>query len=162
MIRKTLSVGTFGVVSFRGKKERLRRAERSQREAETSLHDEHAARVVAEAESATAHKQVKGAVAHSVSAGRRLERSKRRNRRRRKGETARSVVAGVEPIVRSGLQNARTASVDTAARSRRASRRAGKAATRSLRRAKEAAAPHVASVAARVGEAIEHATAEDS
>ena len=48
LIRKTLSVGTCGVVSFRSKKERLRRAERSQHDAEASLIGEHAARVAAE------------------------------------------------------------------------------------------------------------------
>src|SRR6476660_3502317 len=49
VMRKTLSVGTLGVVSFRSKKERLRRAERSQRDAEAFLEAEHAARVAAEA-----------------------------------------------------------------------------------------------------------------
>ena len=45
MIRKTLSVSTLGLISFRGKKERLERAERAQRNAEESLEREHVARL---------------------------------------------------------------------------------------------------------------------
>ena len=48
LIRKTMSVGTLGIVSFRSKKERLQRAERSQQGAEEALEREHAARLSAE------------------------------------------------------------------------------------------------------------------
>src|SRR5687768_11080708 len=37
LIRKTVSVGTLGLVSFRSKKEKLRRAEFSQHDAEAAL-----------------------------------------------------------------------------------------------------------------------------
>ena len=161
LIRKTLSVGTFGVVSFRSKKERLRRAERSQRDAEASLDEEHAARLVAEGRVSGSEKRVKRASAQAAHAGRRLERSKRRSRRHRKSETTRDVLAAVEPIVRSGIENVRGASTDAAERSRRAGRRAGKAATRSMRRAKEEAAPRVASVAARAADVIDHLAGPD-
>ena len=48
LVRKTLSVGTLGVVSFRSKKEKLRRAERAREEAELALEAEHDARENAE------------------------------------------------------------------------------------------------------------------
>ena len=152
LIRKTLSVGTFGVVSFRSKKERLRRAERSQHDAETSLIGEHAARVAAEGRVSGSEKREKRASAHAAHVGRRLERSKRRSRRGHKRETTRDVLAAVEPIVHSGIDNARVASTHAAERSRRVGRRARKTATRSLRRAKQSAAPHAASVADRAAD----------
>lgn len=158
-IRKTLSVGTFGVVSFRSKKERLRRAERSQRDAEASLDDEHAARLAAEGRISGSEKRAKRASAQAAHAGRRLERSNRRSRRHRKSETIGDVLGAVEPIVRSGIDHVQGASADAAERSRRAGRRARKAATRSMRRAKEGAAPHAASVAARAADAIDHLAA---
>lgn len=159
LIRKTLSVGTFGVVSFRSKKERLRRAERSQRDAEVSLDEEHAARLAAEGRVSGSGKREKRATAQAAHAGRRYERSNRRSRRRRKSETTGNVLAALEPVVHSGIDNVRGASTHAAERSRRAGRRARKAATRSMRRAKESAAPHVASVAARAADAIDHLSA---
>src|SRR5438876_671156 len=80
VIRKTLSVGTLGLVSFRSKKERLRRAERSQRDAEAFLEAEHAARVAAEARIAAAEKRVKRASAEAAQASKRVEQSKRSRR----------------------------------------------------------------------------------
>jgi hypothetical protein len=168
LIRKTLSVGTLGLVSFRGKKERLRRAERSQREAEVSLQTEHSARVAAEGRISRAEKRVKQASAEAELAAKRLAQSKRRSRRR-KGETMGEVIAGLEPIVRSGVESARNARSDATERSRRAARRARKAAKRSLRRAKatassakDAAAPHAERLATRAGGVIEQLTSHDS
>ena len=68
VIRKTLSVGTLGLVSFRSKKERLRRAERSQHHAEASLLEEQAARIAAEARITAAEKRVKQASADAAHA----------------------------------------------------------------------------------------------
>ena len=117
LIRKTLSVGTLGTVSFRSKKERLRRAE-------ASLEREHAARSAAEARIGDAESRVKRASAEAASASRRLERSKRR--RRRNAETVGDVISGLEPMIR-------TARADVTERGRRAGRRGRKAAKRSLR-----------------------------
>jgi hypothetical protein len=75
MVRKTVSIGTLGLVSFRSKKEKLRRAERSQRDAEARLESEHAARV--DAEDTT----------------KRLQRSRRRDRRRRQAILVAETVA---------------------------------------------------------------------
>lgn len=155
LIRKTLSVGTFGVVSFRSKKERLRRAERSRRDAEASLDEEHAARLVAEGRVSGSEKREKRARAQAAHAGRRYERSNRRSRRHRKSETMGDVLAAVEPVVHSGIDNVRGASTHATERSRRAGRRARKATTRSMRRAKESAA----SVAARAADVVDHLSA---
>ena len=48
LIRKTLSVGTLGIVPFRSKKEKLVRAERGRHQAEVVAGRERAARVEAE------------------------------------------------------------------------------------------------------------------
>jgi hypothetical protein len=101
MIRKTASVGTLGVVAFRSKKERLRRAELSQWDAEASLEAEHAARVVAESRAGVAEKE-----------------SRRRRRRRRQAEA----LIALEPIVRRGVKQAH--------RSRRAKKAEAKLTTR--------------------------------
>lgn len=169
LIRKSLSVGTFGFVAFRSKKEKLRRAERSQRAAETSLQDEHAARVAAESGMLVAGKRARRARADAAHTAKRLERSKRRSRRHGKGETLLGAFGSVEPIVRNAMESAQSTSADAAERSRKAGRRARKAASRSVGRAKvaassakDAAAPHAASIGARAREAIDHATAHDS
>ena len=107
MIRKTMSIGTLGMISFRSKKERLRRAERLQGDAEAALQDEHAARVAAESRIAMAEKRVKQTRAEAAQASKRLAEAKRRNRRARKGETVGEILAGLEPLVRSGAESAR-------------------------------------------------------
>lgn len=61
MIRKTMSIGTLGLVSFRSKKELLERSESSRLEAEARLTDEQAARLVAEARVEVAEKQAEQA-----------------------------------------------------------------------------------------------------
>lgn len=61
MIRKTMSIGTLGLVSFRSKKELLERSESSRLEAEARLTDEQAARLVAEARAEVAEKQAEQA-----------------------------------------------------------------------------------------------------
>ena len=148
MIRKTISVGTLGAVSFRSKKERLRRAERAQREAEASLEGEHAARVAAEGRVAVVEKD-----------------SKRRSRRRKQAET----LIALEPIVRSGVKRARAKRGEVTEQGRKAGRRARKAAKRSARKAKatvgsvkEVVAPHAERLVSRAGEAVEQLTKHDS
>lgn len=136
LIRKTLSVGTFGTVAFRGKKERLRRAERSIRDAEASLQKEHGARVSAENRVTAAEKRVKRAGTEAESAAKRLEQSKRRNRRHGKGETMGDVFAGLEPMLRSGVESARSATVEAVEQGQKVGRRARKAAKRSLQNAR--------------------------
>jgi hypothetical protein len=61
LVRKTLSVATLGSVSFRSKKEKLQRAERSCRDAESALEREHMGRVAAEGRIVAAEKRMKRA-----------------------------------------------------------------------------------------------------
>jgi hypothetical protein len=154
LIRKTVSVGTLGVVPFRSKKEKLRRAERARLEAEDALEREHSAREEAEVRIAAAEKRVKNAIAEASRTAHRLEKVKRHRRRRAAALT--DALAGAEPIVRSGVRTARSAGSDAAKRGRKAGRRARKAAARATTATKETVAPRAEKVAAKIGEAIEH------
>ncbi len=147
MIRKTLSVGTLGLVSFRSKKEKLRRAERSRRQAETALESEHAARVHAESRIEAAEKRVKHARMAAAAAAAQLARTKgktkKKRRRDRKSDTSavfEELRANVEPVVRGGVESARRAGADASKRGRKAGKRARKAAEKSLGSATAAAA----------------------
>ena len=175
LVRKSLSVATLGVVSFRSKKEKLRRSERSRQDAEALLEHEHAARVAAEARIADAKKRVKVAIEDAAHARKQLDQSKRRERRARKAERA-QLVASAEPIVRSGVESARHAGKEAAVRGRRARKRARKAvdasarkldksARRSMKKAKatasatrEQVAPAVTRLTERAGERIDQLT----
>src|SRR3954464_5317711 len=81
MIRKTLSVSTLGLVSFRSKKERLARADRQRRKAEQELDREHTSRLLAESRIAVAEHRLKRATDEAERASKQLERSKRNDRR---------------------------------------------------------------------------------
>ncbi|HEY5013342.1 MAG TPA: hypothetical protein VIK61_11645, partial [Acidimicrobiia bacterium] len=85
LIRKTMSIGTLGAVSFRSKKEKLERATRSRREAEVALEEEHGAREAAETRVGRAEKRLKRARAEAERNAHELAkvkcRAKRRSRR---------------------------------------------------------------------------------
>ena len=78
LVRKTLSVATLGAVSFRGKKEKLRRAERALRDAEQDLARERSARETAERRIGAAEERVKQATAEASHAAKRLEKVERK------------------------------------------------------------------------------------
>ena len=136
MIRKTVSVGTLGIVSFRSKKEKLQRAERSQHDAEAALEREHSARVAAEALSISAERRVKKARSEAAHAERK---ARKRSRSHRKSDKLAAIVASAEPIVRGGVETARHTGSDVAKRGRRAGRHARKAAKHAAHDAKKAA-----------------------
>ena len=138
LIRKTASVGTLGLVSFRSKKEKLRRAEFSQHDAEAALEREHEARLEAEVRSIAAEKREKHAMAEATRVKRKSD--KRRGRRSHKTDRLAGLVAGAEPIVRSGMETAAHAGHDAAERGRKIGRRARKAAKRSAIEARKTAA----------------------
>lgn len=127
LIRKTLSVGTLGIVSFRSKKEKLQRAERGQHEAEAVAQRERTARIEVEKK------------------GRRAARSDRTER-------LAALVAAAEPFVRQGLDAALAAGTDAGERGRKSGRRATrktkKQAQRSLRQAKGGASDRLAALIA--------------
>src|SRR5687768_9167942 len=138
LIRKTVSVGTLGLIPFRSKKEKLRRAEQSQHEAEAALEREHEARMSAEVRSIAAEKRVKHAKAEAAHAARKSE--KRRGRRRSaKTDRLAGLIAGAEPIVRSGMESARSAGSDAAKSARSAGSDAAKRGRKVGRRARKAA-----------------------
>jgi hypothetical protein len=141
LIRKTLSIGTLGAVSFRSKKELLKRAERSRREADVALEDETRAREAAESRVAAAEKRARQARADAEHTAQKLARAKRRSRR--------------DDVIRSS-------SADAVERGRKAGRRARKAAAKAAATAaatatvaKDVVVPAVEKVAAKVGETIE-------
>jgi hypothetical protein len=61
LIRKTVSISTLGLVPFRSKRERLRRAEAAQQEASSELAAEQAARAAADERVAAAEKRAEQA-----------------------------------------------------------------------------------------------------
>jgi hypothetical protein len=164
LVRKTFSVGTLGLVSFRSKKEKLRRAEGARNDAELALEEEHHAREHAEVRVAAAEKRVKHATAEAARTAHKLEKEKTKRRKRRAAVVS-ELVAGAEPIVRSGVEGARSAGSDAAKRGRKAGRgaakhgrKAGRRARRAAARAtvatKEAVAPRAEKVASRVSEKV--------
>ncbi len=132
VVRKTMSVGTLGVVKFRSKKEKLRRAERSRRDAEVALEREHSARAAAEERISAAEKRVLRALADAGQAAKQLDKSKKKQskhqtkRRHRRAEKVSELLASAEPMVRTTFESARSASSDAGARGRKVCRRARK------------------------------------
>jgi len=160
MVRKTLSIGTLGVVSFRSKKEKLRRADRSRRDAEIALELEHDAREAAELRIAAAEKRVKHATAEAARNASKLAKVKRRDRRR---AALGDLLRDAEPAVRSGADAVRNAGSEAATRGRKAGKKAGKRARKAGRKAaaratavtKDVVLPGVEKAAAKIGESIE-------
>jgi hypothetical protein len=160
MVRKTISIGTLGVVSFRSKKEKLRRSERSRHEAEIALEQEHGAREAAETRVAAAEKRVKHASTKAARNAQRLEKVKRRKRRR---ATVSEMLRDAEPVVRSGADAVLSAGTDAAKRGRKAGKKAGRRARKAAKKAaatatavtKDVVAPGVEKVATKLGDSIE-------
>jgi hypothetical protein len=163
LVRKTFSVATLGIVSFRSKKEQLRRADKYRQDAEKVLAKERAARESAERRIATAEERVKHAIGEAAQVAQRLEKANRK-RKAKGGRRRAGALAGV-------LAAADHAAREAGAEAGRAGRRAGKAAThathtatkqtrRSLKRAtkstKNAVNPVAARISERVGDALDH------
>ncbi len=160
LIRKTFSVATLGVVSFRSKKEELRRAERARRCAEKALERERSARESAQRRIATAEDRLKHATGEATRAARRLEKIDKKNRPERGRRTAgaiESIVGAAEPLVHSGAHAAHDAGARVG-RARKAAGRSARKATkqtkRSLRKAAKSTREFVDPVAARVTERV--------
>jgi hypothetical protein len=100
LIRKSLSVGTLGVVAFRSNKEKLHRAEGSRRRAQEALERADTAREGAECRVTAAEERAEHADAEATKATKRLKRARKRGRGRRADRLA-HLVATAEPIVRS-------------------------------------------------------------
>ena len=142
LIRKTVSVATLGVVPFRSKKEKLRRAESARRKAETDLERERTARAEADHRVQEAKRRVRAAELESLHEAKRAAKARGRRGRRRAKE-ARTVlerlgemVDSAQPVVE---ERARVAAEKAGKVSRRAAARAQKEATRAADRARKEA-----------------------
>jgi hypothetical protein len=139
LIRKTISISTLGIVPFRSKKERLRRAERACSDANRELAAEQAAREAVEGRVSAAEKRAKLAellALHEAKAAN-GRRHKRRRARMEKGRTARKEavrrarhakqeVQGTVSDLVDAAQPRLDASIDAARRGGRRARRRAK------------------------------------
>ena len=164
IIRKTLSVSTLGVVSFRSKKELLRRAEKARRAAEAELGEQQSARAEADRRVAEAERRVARAeliaVREAKAAAKASKGSKGSGGRGRRGrKQARS--ARAREALGDLIATAQPAAEDTAAKAGRGARegsqarkklaeraqdeagRRGRRAARKLRAMEDAVAPRV-------------------
>ena len=137
VVRKTLSVATLGVVSFRSKKEKLRRADRARLDAESVLEEEQHAREQAELRIAAAEKRLKHAESEATRTAQKLEKEQRKRRNSRKHRAVELSEA--------------------ADRGRRMGRKARKAARKATEATKSAVAPRAEKVASKIGDAIDQA-----
>ena len=109
IIRKTMSVGTLGMINFRSKKERLRRAERASREALSERDAEHLAREVAESEFGRVESELRRLTAAEEKAARQLARLRKRSRKVRKADRLSQVLSTAKRAshdVREGAEKA--------------------------------------------------------
>ena len=150
MVRKTLSVGTLGIVSFRSKKEKLRRAEHE-------LAKEQRQREDAESRVAAAEKKLKHATASAAKRDKKLEKAQAKRRKRRAARLG-ELVSSAEPIVHQTAGAVRGAGAEGARRGRRAARQAQKRAQRAARSTKDVVGPRAETIAARVSDAVEELT----
>jgi hypothetical protein len=170
IIRKTLSISTLGIVSFRSKKELLRRAEKDRRAAESELDREQAARVEADRRVAAAEKRVQQAeltalreakvAAKAKTKAKGSSRRGRRRARRRGGdqlsgarEMLGDLVAAAQPVVQDqakaagrGARKAAKAARQTADTAQREATRRGRRARARVHAAEHTMAPHVEAV----------------
>jgi hypothetical protein len=137
LIRKTLSVGTLGIVSFRSKKEKLQRAEQSRHDAETALEREHAARVSAEAISIAAQKRAKRAKAEGAHDER--KRARKAKRRGRHGHTTDQLAERGRKVSRGAQKAAKLAAIEAKIAAKRSAIEAKEAAKRGRKLSSETA-----------------------
>ena len=163
LIRKTVSIGTLGIVPFRSKKEKLRRAEKAHREAHAELLGEQAARAESDKRLAAAEKRARQAELLALQQSKKADiaRGKRKERRRKARHEARAaiedLVGSATPVVEERAKEigrrGRKAAAKAAKRAEAAAEEARKQAKKQGRRARkkvvdltEAAAPKIESL----------------
>lgn len=156
LIRKTASISTLGLVSFRSNKERLRRAEAAFRKANLELEGEQAARADADRRVSAAERRAHAAELAALHEAKAAAKAKRRA----KGRRAKRAVA-LEERLASFVESAQPAisakADDMSKRSRAAARRAGKGSRRAATRVRHQAEPRVRSAAAIAGDLADKA-----
>jgi ElaB/YqjD/DUF883 family membrane-anchored ribosome-binding protein len=150
MIRKTLSVSTLGLVSFRSTKELLQRAERARLGAERELMRERTARLSAESRVSAAERRLDRATDAAQHAAERLGRAKAK-RKTRRNERVQHLVENVEPVGR----RARAVAKQTARDARRNAKRSLRQAHDVAVSTKEAVSPPLERAVARAADAID-------
>ncbi len=130
-----MSIGTLGLVNFRSKKEKLRRAERGMADALTARDAEHMARSVAESGFSKVEAELKRLSASEEKASKQLARLRKRSRNVRKADRLSGVIAGATPIMKDGMESARSTAQTMATHGRKHGRKANKAARTAAKRA---------------------------
>jgi hypothetical protein len=135
VIRKTMSIGTLGIVNFRSKKEKLARAERAMSDAMSARDAEHLAREVAESGFSKVEAELKRLSASEAKAAKQLARLRKRSRRVRKAERLSGVLSAASPMVQDRMDSARSTMQGVAKTGRKHGRKARKAARGAAKRA---------------------------
>ena len=138
LIRKTASVATLGIIPFRSKKEKLRRAEKAHREAQVDLAGEQAARAEADKRLVAAEKRARQAELQALQQAKRADvaRGKRKERRRKARSEAR---AAIEDLVGSATPVVEERAKDLGRRGRKAAAKAAKRAEAAAEEARKQA-----------------------
>jgi hypothetical protein len=126
VIRKTASISTLGLVNFRSKKEKLRRAERR-------FEDEHLARSVVESGFSKMEKELKRLSGNEAKAAKQLARL-RRSRKVRKAETLSTFLSAAQPVVKDGIKDGVQSALSTATELRVKGAKRGRKAAKAARR----------------------------
>lgn len=161
IIRKTVSIGTLGIVPFRSKRELLRRAERDQRAASAELDRLQVARATVDQRLTAAEKRLRAAeekARREAAAAAARKRTSRRARRhanrsgteRRATDVLADLVAAAQPVAQDQAKAVGRRARKAAARAQAAAERAqdeakktGRRARARAREAQRAVAPHV-------------------
>ncbi|QGG93769.1 hypothetical protein [Actinomarinicola tropica] len=109
LIRKTLSISTLGLVSWRSKKERIRRAEKALADAEADLEREHQAREAADGRLSEALKRAKKAELDAIQEAEAAGKERRRRKRHDKAAAAATMKAARKPKSRRAKRKAEKA-----------------------------------------------------
>ena len=135
VIRKTVSIGTLGIVNFRSKKEKLRRAEKAMGEAMKARDAEHLARSVAESGFSKVEAELRRLTDAEMKASKQLARLRKRSRRVRKAERLSGLLSSATPTMQDRVGSAKSTMQDVAKQSRKHGRKARKAASAAATRA---------------------------
>jgi hypothetical protein len=144
IIRKTASISTLGLVSFRSKKELLKRAEKDRNEAQAELAQAKLARDVLDERVSATEKRAHRAELQALQQAKKAEGAKRKQRRRAKksGMNLDAVEVQAKALSRRGRKAAAKAAKQaevTAAKAQRSARKQGRRAKKKLDEVTEAA-----------------------
>jgi hypothetical protein len=138
LVRKTVSIGTLGIVPFRSKKEKLRRAEKAHRKAEEALADEHAARAEVDKRLAAAEKRARQAELQALQQAKKADVAKgKRRERRRQGRV--HAMEAIEDFVAAATPAMEDRAKELSRRGRRSAKRAAKRAEAAAAQARKEA-----------------------